>query len=272
MHKTHSPFGTFLAGLLAGVVVVVGGGCSTGEPSRGPALRVLVVASSDPDHAAMVARAEPFLARIAAENRFALDFTKDPNQINEANLAGYQAFVQLQLAPFNMSPRQQQALQRFIELGGGWVGVHAAGLTGRQFVNARTPYWQWFEDLMGGIVYSPHPAFQKGSVVVTDHRHPATRHLPASFEISDEWYEFDRSPRPNVRVLAGADESTYKPNKPMGDHPMIWTNERYRRALYIGIGHAAEICDDPAFAVLMRDAILWAGSPAGNARESQAGR
>jgi type 1 glutamine amidotransferase len=115
---------------------------------------------------------------------------------------------------------------------------------------------------MGGIVYSPHPAFQKGSVVVEDRSHPATRNLPDSFEISDEWYEFDRSPRPNVRVLARADESTYKPNKPMGDHPMIWTNERYDRVLYIGIGHAAALCDDANFAVLIRDAILWAASPA----------
>ena len=60
----------------------------------------------------MIARAEPFLARLAAENHFALDFTKDAGQINEANLARYQVFVQLQLAPFNMSGEQQQALQR----------------------------------------------------------------------------------------------------------------------------------------------------------------
>lgn len=85
--------------------------------------------------------------------------------------------------------------------------------------------------------------------------------LLASFAVRDEWYEFDRSPRPHVHVLARADESTYKPNKPMGDHPIIWTNEKYRRALYIGIGHDPTICRDPAFTVLMRDAIIWAASP-----------
>jgi type 1 glutamine amidotransferase len=47
----------------------------------------------------------------------------------------------------------------------------------------------------------------------------------------------------------------------MGDHPMIWINEKYRRALYIGIGHDAAICSDPNFAILMRNAILWAASP-----------
>ncbi len=260
MHASHLFSATFLAGVCAGIAALAVDGCSSGPRSQEPAFRVLVVASSDRDHAPMIARAESFLLGIAAENHFALDFTRDPNRINDATLAHYQAFVQLQLAPFDMSPRQQQALQRYIEEGHGWVGVHAAGLPGRQFIDPATPYWQWFEDLMGGIVYSPHPAFQKGSVVVEDRRHPVTRNLPESFEISDEWYEFDKSPRPNVHVLATADESTYKPNRPMGDHPMIWTNERYRRAVYIGIGHAPALCDDPNFIVLIRDAILWAAS------------
>lgn len=256
----HTNRAVLLVGVCAGIALAAAG-CSSGHRPQNPAFRVLVVASSDRDHAPMVARAESFLLRIAAENHFALDFTRDPNRIDDATLAQYQAFVQLHLAPFDMSAKQQQALQRFIEAGRGWVGVHAAGLPGRQFINPATPYWQWFEDLMGGIVYSPHPAFQKGSVVVEDCRHPVTRNLPESFEISDEWYEFDKSPRPNVHVLATADESTYKPNKPMGDHPIIWTNERYRRAVYIGIGHAAALCDDPTFAILVRDAIVWAASP-----------
>jgi uncharacterized protein len=233
-------------------------GCSAGPRSPAPAFKVLVVASSDHDHEAMIAKAQPFLEALAAENHFALDFTKDTGQIDEANLAKYQVFIQFHLAPFNMSASQQKALQKFIEDGHGWIGIHAAGLTGKQFLAPGTPYWQWFQDLMGDIVYSPHPAIQNGSVVLEDRRHPVTRNLPASFEVRDEWYEFDRSPRPHVRVLARADESTYQPNKPMGDHPMIWTNETYRRALYVGIGHDPTICSDPRFAVLMRDAILWA--------------
>ena len=172
-----------------------------------------MVASSDSDHAEMICAAEPFFAKLAAENAFALDFTKDAGWIDEAKLAEYQVLVQLQLAPFDLPAREQAALQQFVDEGRGWIGIHAAGLTGRQFLAPETPYWQWFEDLMGGIVYSPHPAFQKGSVVLEDPDHPVTRNLPDSFELWDEWYEFDKSPRPNVHVLARADESTYKPNK-----------------------------------------------------------
>jgi len=223
--------------------------------------KVLVAASADPDHDPMIIRAKPFLEKIAAENNFLLDFTRDSRLINDENLNQYQVIVQLHLAPFDMSRSEQMAMQHFISRGKGWVGVHAAGLTGKQFLGPNTPYWQWFEKLMGGIVYSPHPARQTGILEVEDHTHPVMKNLPASFSIFDEWYEFDKSPRPRVHVLATARESSYKQVIPMGDHPMIWTNPDYDRAIYIGIGHDVSACENPDFAILMRDAILWAASP-----------
>lgn len=226
--------------------------------------KVLVVASADPDHDPMIKKSRAFFEKLASENNFKADFTRDASTINDENLLQYKVLVQLHLAPFDMTPKEQQAMQHFISRGGGWVGVHAAGLTGRQFIAPETPYWQWFEQLMGGIVYSPHPAKQKGRIVLEDKAHPVMKNLPASFDFYDEWYEFDKSPRPNVHVLATADESTYKPEKPMGDHPMIWTNPAYDRVIYIGIGHDSTACTDKNFTVLMRDAILWAASPVMN--------
>ena len=226
--------------------------------------RVLVVANTAKDHLPMIAAAPPFFEQMGAENGFCVDFTDDPEAINDENLASHQVFVMLQRAPFELTTAQQIALQTFIESGKGWVGIHAAGLTGKNFHAPDRPYWQWFEDLLGGITYSPHPAYQKGTVVVEDRQHPATRNLPAHFEVSDEWYEFSESPRGRVggqiRVLATADESTYTQNKPMGDHPIIWTNEAYRRAIYIGIGHDPYLFTDAAFCTLLRDSILWAAS------------
>src|SRR5258708_4756752 len=220
---------------------------------------VLVVASKAKDHQKMIASAQPFFARMGMDNHFDVEFTDNADEINDENLKQYQVFVMLHLAPFDMTYPQQDALQRFIESGKGWVGIHAAGLTGRQF-RRDAKYWQWFEDFMGGVTYSPHPAYQKGAVVVEDRRHPATKHLPPHFEISDEWYEFNGSPRGHARVLATADEKTYKQNKPMGDHPIIWTNEKYRRAIYIAIGHDPSALENKAYRTLLRDSILWAAS------------
>ena len=224
-----------------------------------PLFNVLAVTSKAKDHLKMIAAATPMLKKMAEDNHFAIDITDDPTVINPENLAHYQVFVQLQEAPFDMTAEEQQALQKFIEDGHGWVGIHAAGLAGKNFIDRKKMYWQWFEDFLGGVTYSPHPKFQKGTLVIEDRTHPATKHLPEKMEISDEWYEFNASPRQRVRVLATADESTYKQNKPMGDHPLIWTNEKYPRTIYIAIGHDAALCDNADFQTLVHDSILWAG-------------
>ena len=231
--------------------------------NRPPAFRALVILSRADDHIKMMTSSKSFLERMAKENDFAVEITDDTSQLNDKNLAQYQVVIQLQQAPFDMSYDQQAALQRFITQGKGWVGIHAAGLTGKQFVSPSRQYWKWFEDFMGGVVYSPHPKFQKGTVIVEDRKHPVTKNLPPKFEVSDEWYEFDKSPRPNVHVLATADESTYTQNKPMGDHPIIWTNPKFRRMVYIGIGHDASLCQNENFFTLVRDAVLWAAEKEG---------
>lgn len=227
-------------------------------------LKVLVVASSDHDHSPMITAAKQFFEGLASANHFEVDFTRDAKMITENNLSNYQVFIQLHLAPFDMTQQQQFAVQQYISRGRGWIGIHAAGLTGKAFIDPKTPYWQWFEKVMGDVVYSPHPAIQNGNVVVEDPNHPVTKNLPASFTIRDEWYEFNKSPRPNVHILATADETSYKPAKPMGDHPIIWTNPQYDRVLYIGIGHDVTICKDPNFAILMKNAIYWAASKVEN--------
>jgi type 1 glutamine amidotransferase len=240
-----------LAALLASVAAGSGGA---------PKFRLLVVASRAKDHLAMIAAARPVLEKMGRENGFQVDFTDDASVINDENLRNYQAFVMLHLAPFDMLPAQQAALQKFVETGHGWVGIHAAGLTGKEFLDPKSVYWDWFEQFMGGVLYSPHPHYQKGSVVVEDRKHPIMRGLPARFEVSDEWYEWNKSPRGNVHVLASADETSYHQNHPMCDHPIIWTNEKYHRMVYISIGHDPSILENKDYMRLLKNAILWAGA------------
>src|SRR5580692_4686946 len=107
---------------------------ASGLPASAPSFRVLVVASRVPDHAKMIAAAQPYLAQIASRYHFTLDFTDDTSLINDSNLTRYQVFVMLQLAPFDMSYGQQDALQKFAEAGKGFVIIHASGLTGKSFI------------------------------------------------------------------------------------------------------------------------------------------
>ena len=230
--------------------------------------KYFVVASPDPDHGAMIISSQAMLEKIGSENGFTVDFTRDASLINEENLSNYKVVVQLHLAYFEMTQPEQMALQNFISRGKGWVGIHAAGLTGTQFINKGTPYWDWYQKMFGDITYSNHPALQTGTINVEDREHPVMKNLPPKFSFYDEWYEFDKSPRANVHVLATADETSYKPQKPMGDHPMIWTNPEYDRVIYIGSDMTLKACIDPNFSILMRDAILWAASPVNNKEQS----
>jgi len=117
---------------------------------------------------------------------------------------------------------------------------------------------------MGGIRFTDYiPKFATASVIVEDSSHPAMKNVGGSFMIDqEEWYTYDKSPRPNVRVLARVDESTYAPDtriKMGGDHPVIWTNERYHaRNIYIFMGHHPELFHNPAFTTIFSNSIFWA--------------
>ena len=79
--------------LVTAAVMIFGGGCAVKPP-----MRVLVVTSRAKDHLKMIAAATPMLEKMAAENHFVVDITNDDTVINDANLAKYQVFVQLQEA------------------------------------------------------------------------------------------------------------------------------------------------------------------------------
>lgn len=223
--------------------------------------KVFMIASTAPDHLEMTAMARTALAQMGPANNFTVDFTTDPTLINDAKLADYQVFLQMHLAPFEINLEQRAALEHFVQQGKGWVGVHGAGLIiPSSYVKRNYPDWTFYSTLLGGIVWLVHPALQNGTVIVEDRTHPATKNLPATFSIRDEWYEWDKNPRPNVHVLGRADESTYQQVKPQGDHPIIWTCPAFQRAIYIGIGHDASDWNNTAFTTLIRDSLLWAST------------
>jgi type 1 glutamine amidotransferase len=145
------------------------------------------------------------------------------------------------------------------------MGFHHATLLG-EFDGF--PMWQWFSRFMGDIRYLNYiPTFVQGTVNVEDTRHPIMKGVPASFVIEkEEWYIYNKSPRPNVKVLASVDEATYKPDTKirMGDHPVIWTNRKVpARNVYIFMGHSPNLFDNAPYTTLVRNAIFWAAGRTG---------
>jgi type 1 glutamine amidotransferase len=240
---------------------------SAGAGGAGP-FKVFMIASTAPEHTPMSNAAVPVVQGLGALNGFTVDATSDTSLMTDENLSHYQVFLQMQLGSFEMPPSAQAALQKYIEQGKGWVGVHAAGLTGIQFIEDKDgniigdlKYWPWYTTFIGGdegFVWSIHPAEQQGTLIVEDRTHPVTKNLPASFQLKDEWYEWKENPRPHVHVLCTADESSYTPVNRQGDHPIVWSNPAYPHTVYIGVGHDVASLQNPNYVTLLRDSILWA--------------
>lgn len=227
-----------------------------------PKFRVLALAErASGDHQAFVDAARLYLDRLAAEHDFKIDYITGTERINESLLSRYKLFLQLNYPPYHWAPVAKQAFVDYISQGkGGWIGFHHAGLLGDFDGYPMDP---WFSEFLGGIRFTHYlPDFAKATVKIEDPSHPLAKGLPASFEIAkEEWYTWNRSPRPNVRVLAAVDESSYVPDtmiKMGGDHPVVWSNPHYKaRNLYIFMGHHAGLFDDENFVRLFRNAIFW---------------
>jgi uncharacterized protein len=233
----------------------------------------LVLAERGDQHEAFVAAALPWLKETAAQEHFSVDVFENPDKFTKAFLAKYQLFIQLNYPPYRWSDEAKAAFQDYIEQGrGGWVGMHHATLLG-EFDGY--PIWPWFSDFMGGIRFKSYIAKRaSGTVIVEDTAHPCFAGLPASFVIDEEeWYTYDKDPRPNVHVLARVDESSYTPPSDikMGDHPVIWTNEKMKaRNVYFQMGHHPSLFGNPNYKKMLRNAILWAaGQNGGEAKTGQ---
>ncbi len=199
------------------------------------------------------------LQRLGGGNGFSVDRTVSPADFNDDNLAHYDVVVWLNTDSIVLDAPARAAFQRYVHAGGGWVGVHAAS-------NSETN-WAWYGQLLGGgAFFVNHPPLQEGRVIVESAAHPSTAHLPPSFTVQEEWYEFRANPRPSVRVLLTVDESSYGVGDlAMGDHPIAWYHEfEGGRAWYTLLGHNISLYSEPWFTQHLLGGIQWAaGAPPG---------
>jgi len=242
---------------LVALVALVAGGCVGGSPEgtgRPPApaaraARVLVLSRTAGFRHASIPAGVAAVRRLGEEHGFVVEATEDASRISDSGLAPYRAVVFLSTTGDFLDSAEQAALQRFVQRGGGWVGVHAAA-------DAESG-WPWYGELVGAR-FARHPAVQPATIHVADRRHPATASLPASWARTDEWYDFRGNPRGRVHVLATVDESTYQGGGMGADHPVIWCHTvGSGRAFYTALGHTTESFSEPLFLDHLLGAIRW---------------
>lgn len=172
------------------------------------------------------------IQKLGAENGFDVDTTKNAAYFQEDSLKRYAAVIFLNTTGNVLDYRQEAAFERYIQSGGGFVGVHAA---------TDTEYdWKWYGKLVGAY-FKSHPRIQKARFIVKDPHFPATEFLPDSvWERTDELYNF-KEINSEVNVLLTVDESSYEGGQNGAFHPMSWYHAYDGgRAFYTELGHTDE--------------------------------
>ncbi|MCB1844638.1 MAG: ThuA domain-containing protein [Halioglobus sp.] len=169
-----------------------------------------------------------------------------------------------------LTEKQRESFRRWLEAGGGWVGVHGSG--------GDTSYqWNWYVDTLIGAQFVGHtmdPQFQDASLLVTDPGVSISSHLPAPWRVpSEEWYAFASNPREKgYEILMTIDKDSYVTrgaitsgwmegwtDRMEGEHPLVW---RHRvdegRVFYSAIGHRPETYQLPEYRQLLSKAMRWA--------------
>ena len=228
-----------------------------GKPHKA---KVLVLTERGGQHGGFTDAGLRWLAAEGAKGNFSITEINNARNITEAYLSQFSLVIQLDFPPYTWPKEAEDAFVKYIEEGhGGWIGFHHATLLG-EFDGY--PMWQWFSDFMGGVRFKNYIApLANGTLIVEDKQHPVMKDVPASFVVpDDEWYTYDKSPRPNVHVLANVDESSYAPASDikMGDHPVVWVNESKKaRNVYFQIGHSSKLYETEGFTTMFRNAINW---------------
>lgn len=200
------------------------------------------------------------LTTLGQQNDFSVRQTESAADFTDAELAKYDVVVWLSTTLDVLNDTQQAAFERYIQAGGAWVGIHAA---------SDTEYdWAWYGQLIGGGAwFQDHPTGTPTATLLVDATnadHGSTAHLPAVFEMQDEWYNFQANPSAEVTVVLRLDEGSYNPNDgaqgAMGsDHPIAWYHEYDGgRAWYTGLGHRRELYQDSRFTQHLLGGLRWA--------------
>lgn len=220
-------------------------------PRQSPARILLVTATASYRHESIptVWRALPEIARGAGDlavETILKDVADLPALTAEA-LAEHEILCLVHTSgTLPLSDEQKAAILAFVAAGGAFVGVHGA--------TTICYGWTAYGEMLGAQ-FKGHPPAASFTVNVEDSDHPSTRHLPASFEVTDELYTFRTNPRESVHVLLSAPPGSLDLE---GDLPLAWTKTYGEgRVYYNALGHFDAIWDDPSFQAQIRAGLRW---------------
>jgi uncharacterized protein len=243
---------SLLAVLCAPVAFALGGP----NPAPDPPKRLLYVTHSAGFRHDVLPLSHQVVRELARESgRFHVTVAEDSRSLTEAGLREYDAVFFYTSGELPLGEAGKQALLAFVRSGKGFVGAHSATDT----------FYDWPEyGEMIGAYFDGHPWHEEVTVRVEDASHPATRHLPERFTITDEIYQFKDWSRDRVQVLLSLDPGSVDlkakgVNRTDRDFALAWTRRHGEgRVFYTALGHRPEVWRDERFRRHLLGGILWA--------------
>jgi type 1 glutamine amidotransferase len=199
------------------------------------------------------------IEKIGKQNGFAVVSSEDPAVFTKEPLKKYGAiiFANSNNKAFDTDD-QKKAFQDYIHGGGGFVGIHSATGSERD--------WPWYWNLIGGS-FAWHAPLQKFKIDVVDKKHPSTSFFDGNvWEWEDEFYTVKNAPN-DLHVLLTGNIKPLKMGEPqkklaaaMPDAiPLAWYHEfEGGRSFYTALGHKKEYYSDPMYVKHLTGGILWA--------------
>jgi len=197
------------------------------------------------------------LQKICDSHGITCDVSDDPALYTPENLTKYDAiiFSNSNNKAFD-TPEQRDAFQQYIRNGGGFMGIHSACASERD--------WPWFWAMIGGK-FVRHPVLQKFDLKVIDPDHPSTKHLDDTWHWEDECYLLNNL-NPDIKVVLAVDLTTIEDDqldKFPGDifgslFPLAWYHTYDGgRQFFTALGHKIEYYSDVNFVKHLEGGLLW---------------
>jgi uncharacterized protein len=191
------------------------------------------------------------IQKLGTEKGFHVEVSEDPSVFTEDNLKQY-TFLLFPSTNNDVFDTDQQrvAFRRYIEAGGGFVGLHSVIGTERN--------WTWFKMMLGGT-FVWHPKFQPLHIKVIDKGHPSVSGMPSVWTKEDECY-FMKEIYPGIRVVMAHDLTAMDPNekdleriKTLSEnfsnyYPAVWSQDFDGGSVWITtLGHNKKDYEDPLY-------------------------
>ncbi len=213
-----------------------------------------VIRRSTPDTLSV---AERYFTEIT-KGIFDVIVTQDGAEASREKLARYDAVVFF--TAINPPGVDKEGLIEWIGNGGAFAGIHSTANTYQNF----PPFGQ-----MLGANFDRRPWRTKENpqtrvrVKVEDRKHPATEHLPDSFEIADDIYQFKNFDSSQVQLLlrldpASLDMANERVNRQDQSLPISWAKSHHKgRVFYTALGDWEPTWKNPDFRTHLIKGILW---------------